>query len=45
MMLFGDASRFNLDPLKTKSDAEIWEVLKISQLLELVLKLPQQLGE
>ena len=42
-VLFTGTVRFNLDPKSTVSDDEVWSVLKIAQLEELVRSLPQQL--
>ena len=42
-VLFSGSVRFNLDPSHTVNDEEIWNVLKISQLRQLVQSLPYQL--
>ena len=42
-VLFTGSVRFNLDPGCTVSDAEIWSMLEIAQLAQLVQSLPQGL--
>ena len=42
-VLFSGSIRFNLDPHHTVDDDELWNVLKIAQLQQLVLGLPHQL--
>lgn len=42
-MLFSGTIRQNLDPFSSKSDDEIWEALKKSNLLSTVLSLPGRL--
>jgi len=42
-VLFSGTVRFNLDPGHTVDDAEIWNMLKIAQLHELIQSLPHQL--
>jgi len=42
-VLFSGTLRFNLDPEHTVDDEEIWNVLKIAQLQQLVESLPHQL--
>jgi len=42
-VLFSGTVRFNLDPRNTVDDDEIWNVLKIAQLQQLVESLPNQL--
>ena len=44
-VMFSNTVRYNLDPFNTKSDDELWDVLKKVQLEEVIAALPKGLDE
>jgi ABC-type multidrug transport system fused ATPase/permease subunit len=44
-VIFSNTVRYNLDPFKKSSDAELWEVLKKVQMAEVIANLPGGLYE